>query len=134
MTGPTHPEDLAEVVHTDTEFEAHAKAAVLHEAGIEAEVITDGPSWAGMIKLSRMEAGAGVWVRRDDLEAAREALEQSIADSVDLDWDEVDVGESEEALERRTSAGMPAPAKLAWFVALLMLLCGLLLGIVMFFG
>ena len=47
MTHDDDQSDLARVVQTATEFEAHAKAAVLHEEGIDARVICDAPSWTG---------------------------------------------------------------------------------------
>jgi len=117
MTESREHHDVAEVVHCRTEFEAHAKAAVLAEAGIEARVVTDGPSWAGMMRLSRTEHGAGVWVPREALESARAALAQNVADSVDLDWDEVDVGQVEDDVPGAAPGRTPWPARIAWWVA-----------------
>ncbi|MCZ6835991.1 MAG: hypothetical protein O7G85_09480, partial [Planctomycetota bacterium] len=67
MNESKHHEDLVQVLRTATEFEAHTKKVVLLDAGIEATVISHGASWAGMIKLSRTEFGAAVWVKQEDL-------------------------------------------------------------------
>lgn len=129
-----HRGDLVKLLQVDTEFEAHMKAAVLHDRGIEAQVISDGASWAGMLRLGPMEYGASVWIQADDLEDATEALQQNVADSVDLDWDEVDVGQLEEEGEFTSRKGMPIPARFAFVVALLMMLFGLMLAIAMILG
>ena len=126
--------NLVKLLHVDSEFEAHTKAAVLLDQGIEARVITDGASWAGMLRLGPSEYGAGVWIQADDLEAATAALQQNVADSVDLDWDEVDVGQPEEEMEFTSRKCMPAPARFAFVVAVLAMLFGLMLFVAMILG
>lgn len=133
MTHDDDQSDLARVAQTATEFEAHTKAAVLHEAGIDAKVICDTPTWTGQIGLGHNEYIASVWVRREDLEAATAALEQTVADSVDIDWDDIDVGQPEDESNGEYSPAMPATAKFAFLVTLIVVLLGLALTVVVLF-
>lgn len=133
MTHDDNQSDLARVAQTATEFEAHAKAAVLHEEGIDAQVICDAPSWTGHLSLGHNEFVASVWVRREDLEAAQQHLEQTVADSVDIDWDEVNVGQPEDESNGEYHQSMPAPAKFAFIVTLIVVLLSLGLAVVLIF-
>ncbi len=133
MTHDDEQSDLARAARTATEFEAHAKAAVLHEEGIDAKVICDSPTWTGQISLGHNEYNASVWVRREDLEAAEQLLKQTIADSVDIDWDDVNVGQPEEESSGEYSQSMPATAKFAFIVTLIVVLLGLALSVVLIF-
>ncbi len=90
------PDGPALVVSTPTEFEAQTKAALLRDEGIDVTVQPAAPSWTGHLSVSPGGGGASVWVRAADLDRARALLETRIADSVDIDWDEVDVGERED--------------------------------------
>ena len=85
--------DLAVVAVRATEFEAATLVAILQDEGIPAAVSNNAPSWTGQMSISPTSRGASVLVREDDLERAREILARRESDSVDLDWDEVDVGE-----------------------------------------
>ena len=58
-----------------------------------------------------------VQVRRADLERARAALEKNTSDSVDLDWDEVDVGEREDHLPLTPVNRMPLLARIGFALA-----------------
>lgn len=129
----SHPDDMFKLLQLDSEIEAHMKAAILLDAGIETHVINDGASWAGMLRLSATEGGAGIWIHSRDVEAAQDALAQNIADSVDLDWDEVDVGSPEEEDETPRTHDMPWLARISFTVALFIMLLGLVLSIVMLF-
>ena len=133
MTHDDDQSDLARVAQTATEFEAHAKAAVLHEEGIDAKVICDSPTWTGQIGLGHHESIASVWVRQEDLEAATAALAQNVADSVDIDWDDIDVGQPEDESNGEYHQGMPATAKFAFIVTLIVVLLGLALTVVVIF-
>ncbi len=133
MTHDDDQSDLARVVQTATEFEAHAKAAVLHEEGIDARVICDAPTWTGHLSLGHNDFVASVWVRREDLEAAQQLLEQTVADSVDIDWDEVNVGQPEDETSGEYNQSMPAPAKFAFLVTLIVVLVSLVLAVVLIF-
>ena len=101
------PDVPALVVSTPTEFEAQTKAALLRDEGIEATVQPVAPSWTGQVSISPGSRGASVWVRSADLDRARAVLESRIADSVDIDWDEVDVGEREDSLPLTPVGRMP---------------------------
>ena len=133
MTHDDDKSDLARVTQTATEFEAHAKAAVLHEEGIDARVICDAPTWTGHLSLGHNEFVASVWVRREDLEAAQQLLEQTVADSVDIDWDEINVGQPEDETSGEYHQSMPAPAKFAFLVTLIVVLVSLFLAVVLIF-
>ncbi len=125
MTAP----DLAVVVITETEFEAQTKAAVLRDNGIDAVVTNNAPSWTGQVAISSSAVGSSVLVRAPDLDRAREILDRAIADSVDLDWDEVDVGKREDDLPLHRVRRMPLLAKIAFALAAVILLGSTLLGL-----
>ncbi len=125
----TNQDDLEPIAQTDTEFEAQTKAAVLRAEGIECAVVHNAPSWTGQMSLSPTGRGAFVLVKHQDVDRARKILQQRIDDSVDLDWDEVDVGEREDALPLRPINGMPLPAKIAAALIALMLLTGLIVAV-----
>lgn len=122
-------DDLEPIAETETEFEAQTKAAVLRSEGIECAVVCNAPSWTGQMSLSPTGRGAFVLVKRQDADQARKILEQRIDDSVDLDWDEVDVGEREDTLPLRPINGMPLPAKIAAALIALILLAGLIVAV-----
>ncbi len=56
-------------------------------------------------------------------------MHQAVADSVDLDWDEVNVGEREDDLPLRPVGQMPLLAKVAFAVAAVLILLTLLLSL-----
>ena len=87
---------LVQVAVAETEFAAQTKAAVLHDEGIDAFVFSAERAWTGGLAIASTSPGVPVWVKESDLERAKSTLNQRIADSVDLDWDEVDVGEPEQ--------------------------------------
>ncbi len=87
------PDMLVDLMAVSTDFEGEVIVQALEAEGIPASVV----SAAGRT-LSWMVAVTDpirVQVRRQDLELAREALRSTREESVDLDWDEVDVGEPE---------------------------------------
>jgi hypothetical protein len=86
------PEMPVVLTTTPTEFQAEAIAAALREHGVAA--MTEG----GMVATFRVEAPAHarVMVKRRDLRVAQEILRAIRSDSVDLDWDEIDVGTRED--------------------------------------
>jgi hypothetical protein len=108
------PDDLVTLVSKPTEFEAHALVVVLEEAGINAFAFGMPQSLA---PLGGPVTAVPVQVRRADLERAQRAMEKNIADSVDLDWDSVDVGERTDRLPLTTRRGMPWPARIGFAVA-----------------
>ena len=121
-----NPENLVTVTSTSTEFEAHTIVAVLREAGIEAFAFG---TLRGSLPLGGVFTSVPVQVRQSDLQRARLALRQNVADSVDLDWEEVNVGEREDDLPLRPVGRMPLLAKVAVVVAEILMLLTLLLSI-----
>ena len=119
------------VVCVPSEFEAHTIAAILHEAGIEATVTPGAPAWTGQIALSPSSQGSAVVVRSADLRRARTILDESDRDSIDLDWDEVDVGDRDDDLPLTPVGRMPIPAKIAAALAAAILIVTALLGVLL---
>ena len=132
MTTDEHDE-LAVVVRVPSEFEAHTIAAILHEGGIEATVAPGAPSWTGQIALGATDQGSAVVVRSADLRRARTVLDESDRDSVDLNWDEVDVGDRDDNLPLTPVGRMPIPAKIAAALAAAILIVTAMLGAVLLF-
>ena len=126
-------DDPAVVVRVPTEFEAHTIATILRADGIECTVTTDAPSWTGQMPISPTARGSAVIVRGSDLQRAQAILRESAQDSVDLDWDEVDVGEREDDLPLRTVGHMPVPAKVAAVLAAALLLISAVVGMILLF-
>ena len=110
-------QDLAVVTTAESEFEAEAKAEVLRARGLKAMVTRNAPSWTGFVSISPRARPAAVMVYREDLERATEMLKQVIADSVDIDWDEIDVGEREDDLPLHKVNRMPILAMASFAVA-----------------
>ena len=132
MTADEHPE-LGVVVRVPSEFEAHTIAAILHESGIEATVTPGAPSWTGQVALSPAAQGSAVVVRTADLQRARTVLRDSDRDSIDLDWDEVDVGDRDDNLPLTPVGRMPIPAKIAAALAAAILIASAVSGLVWVF-
>lgn len=112
---PNRGDDLVTLVTKSNEVEAATVVAVLKERGIEA-VMFD--ALHGMWPLSARFPGVPVQVRRRDLERAAAALQKNIEDSVDLDWDEVEVGEREDQLPLGGSATMRFIYRIGFVLAL----------------
>ena len=123
------PDELATLLTTRSSVEAHSVASLLTEAGIDAFVLDAAHLGAG----TPLAAGAHrvpVQVREDDLERARALLEASAADSVDIDWETLDVGERADALPLHTPGRMPLPARIAFVITMLVLLTALVAGVI----
>jgi hypothetical protein len=118
------PDALATLTVVPTEFEANALVVVLKEAGIEAFAF--GIPQAGLGAPFTAGQGVPVQVRRADLEQARAALDRNVADSIDIDWDEVDVGSREDALPLHSPRRMPVGAKIAMVLAIVIVLINLI--------
>lgn len=111
-----HADDLVTLVVKPTEFEANTIVAVLEDAGIKAFAFS---AIRAALPLSERLTSVPVQVRRIDFDRAQRALKQNVADSVDLDWDSVDVGDREDNLPLKTTHGMPPLIKMGFAVALL---------------
>ena len=132
MTADEHHEPGV-VVRVPSEFEAHTIAAILRESGIDATVAPGAPSWTGQIALSPGAQGSAVVVRSADLQRARTVLRESDRDSIDLDWDEVDVGDRDDNLRLTPVGRMPIPAKIAAALAAAILIVSAVLGLILLF-
>ena len=107
----------------DTAFEAHALAAVLRDADIEAWVFDT----VTCVAMTGMTIGVPLQVRARDIDQAQATLEQRIADSVDIDWDDVDVGEMEESSAAGFSFG-----QFGWLIPLLLIVFAVMVLILIF--
>jgi hypothetical protein len=135
MTNPyANPEanpasdDLVTLTTRPTEFEANTLVAVLQEAGIEAFAF----GIPALTPLGMRIGGCPVQVRQADLDRAKRAISQNVADSVDIDWDEVDVGQREDNLPLSNRSGMPWLARVgATIVAVIVvgMIIAFLLGV-----
>ncbi len=121
---PQRDDDLVVLTTATSEMQAGLFISVLDSQGIDAV----GPSTAAT--TLRWEVGASdpyrVYVRRADLARAREALSRERADSVDIDWSEVDVGDPtpEQAAQAQPSS---AGGRFPWqWLVLGFLLVGML--------
>lgn len=106
---------LVDLLAVSSDFEGEVVVSALEHAGIPARVFsavgrTLGPM-AGQAMPIRVQ------VRRQDLDRAREALRSTREESVDLDWDEIDVGEREADADERNNSVV---ARLAVVILLLM--------------
>jgi hypothetical protein len=110
------PEDLVTLVVKSTEFEANTTVAVLEDAGIKAFAFS---AMRAALPLNERLTGVPVQVRRMDFDRAERTLKQNVADSVDMDWDSVDVGDREDNLPLTVRKGMPPLMKAGFAVAVL---------------
>jgi len=109
-------DDLVLLRSVATAFEAHTLVAVLHEHGLDACVYDASATGFGIPGHSE------VMVRSREVARARRILDQQIADSVDLDWDEVQLGEREDDLPLQRPGRMPVWARGGMIVAILLVL------------
>lgn len=124
MTAPNYPDDLVTLTTAINEFEAGTIIAVLAEANIDAYAF-GGTQFIGLSDLRGSRVA--VQVRQADLERAQAALKQNVADSVDLDWNEVDVGQIEDDVPishphrpQRHSLPMPFIIRMGFLVAVIL--------------
>ena len=123
---------LTTLLTVQSAFEANTIVAVLQDAGIDA-VAFDAED-AGFGPTFRPEVrGVPVQVPRCDLERAREAVEAGVSASVDIDWDAIDIGVREDDLPLREPGRMPLLARIAFVIAVLLVLAGLIAGVIAMF-
>lgn len=120
------PDDLVTLTTAEMQFQAGIIVAVLEEAGIKAFAFG---ALNALYPISQRVTPVVVQVRQADLDKAREALKQNVADSVDIDWDSVDVGEPEEAAPAKLRGVMPLVPRLGFFAAVLAILAMFLLAL-----
>lgn len=122
------PHALTTLVRVPTSFEAHTIVAVLANAGIEAAVFDTAEAGIG-IPLDSRGSSVPVHVRERDLERARVVIDANVADSVDLDWDEIDVGQREDDLPLHRVDRLPVPAGIGLIAAFVMVVILLIAAI-----
>jgi hypothetical protein len=119
------PDDLTTLLRVHTPFEAHTLAAVLKDAGIEVFVFDS--AYAGFgTSLAPGKGDVPIQVRRREVERARRVLSENVSDSVDIDWNEIDLGRREDSLPLRSPGRMPPAARIAFAAVILVVLLGLL--------
>lgn len=105
------PDEMVELTTRPNELDAGLIRGVLEAAGIESAQRVSGSGTLGVFGASAFNPTV-VLVRRDQLDAAREALRARRDESVDIDWSEVDVGEAEDQLAARIARGEgPGPRR-----------------------
>lgn len=119
---PADPDAPVVLTTSPLEAVAAAIAAALRERGIPAEVA--GGALTGL--RAETVVSAQVLVRRADLQLARDALAALKSESIDIDWDHVDLSSSSSPELRLETS--PWPAVLRWLLAAyvggaLLLLC-----------
>ena len=129
--------DLVTITTAPSEFEANLLAIVLKDHGIEAFVFASPGSGLG-VQLSGGTAGVPLQVRQDDLAQAKQILASNKRDSVDIDWDELELsGKEHSETDVHKPMMMSTPAKFAFAVTAILILAeiaiGLLSSIVMIF-
>ena len=130
------PDQLVTLTTAPTDFAARVTASVLEDAGIEAFVFGSVGTAVGLSLSTQAKGryGEHIWgvpvqVRRQDAERAREVLLANRTDSVDIDWDQVELGEREDVLPLRTQAKMPATAKVGMWLGIQLVILGLILTV-----
>jgi len=89
------PDDIVRLTTAASEFEAQLMVNKLEDAGIKASSETQ----AGNVLQWEVMATQPfrVFVRREDVERAREVLVSEKVVSASIDWDSIDVGASEDS-------------------------------------
>lgn len=83
------PDILVNLTTASTDFEAQTIAQALEAHGVTAKVFAN----AGSMLQGALVSEIRVAVRRADVELARSVLRTIKAESVDIDWNEVDTGD-----------------------------------------
>ena len=123
-------QDLVTLAAPPTEFEANLLAVVLRDHGIDAFVFASSASGIG-IPFCSGTLGVPLQVKADDVEEARRVLASNKRDSIDIDWDELELaGQAGQENPNRAPATMRLPAKIAFAVTAIVLLSGLLISLV----
>ncbi len=120
-------EDLVTLICPPTEFEANVLAIVLRDNGIEAFVFAT-PTIGVGVGLSAGQLGVPLQVMRKDVVMARQVLLENKRNSIDIDWEELELTDCE-TLVREEFKPMPITARIAFFCVVLALISGLLVVI-----
>ncbi|MEM7227854.1 MAG: hypothetical protein AAF432_03470 [Planctomycetota bacterium] len=117
------PDDLVTIVTTETEFEAESLAVVLRDAGIDA--FTFGSSFSAL-PVQQHWNRVPLQVRRRDAERAKARLDRVKQDSVDIDWDSVDLGERDDDRPLTPVDHVPILARIGLYVGIAIMLLAFL--------
>lgn len=117
---------LVTVAEAHTEFEASLIVSILRDADIEAHAFG---SFRQALPFRSHFSGIPVQVRAADEDAAKQALEQRATDSVDIDWDTVDVGRREDRLPFKQPGQTPLAAQIAFSIAIVIVVATLLIAL-----
>ncbi len=124
------PDQLVTLTTATSEFTAHLLLAILEDAGIDAFTFGSTGTTLGVTGQSTNPRwGVPVQVRRRDLDRARSTLQANRRDSVDIDWDMVDVGAEVQGTGQH-AGGPPVAARFAWMVAVTLVLIGLIAAVI----
>jgi len=96
------PDELLTLLSTRTEFEAEVIVRALESNGIPARSFATSATTLGWMAVDPRPVK--VVVRRADLHRARLAVDQNRTDSIDLEWEDLDVGAPERESEGAISA------------------------------
>lgn len=121
--------DLVTLVSPQTEFEANILAIVLRDNGIEAYVFSDPGATFG-VSFSSGTLGFPLQVPREKLETARLVLLENKRHSIDIDWDELELGGSDTTPYEPKL--MPISARIAFFFVILALIAGIAVLVLQF--
>ena len=122
--------DLVTLTTAPTEFEANLLAIVLKDHGIEAFVFASPGSALG-VQLSGGTVGVPLQVREDDLVEAKQILASNKRDSIEIDWDELELaGKDFSETGVHKPAMMSLPAKFAFAGTAIVLLLGIVVGLI----
>ena len=125
------PDRLVIVATEPTEFAANIKVAVLADAGIEAQVFGSlGTTLGATGHNGPRMMNVDVQVRAIDADASRQVLASNVADSVDIDWDEVDVGNRVDSVPLGKGDHMPIAAVVATGLVAALLLTGIVMAVI----
>lgn len=114
--------DLVTLIVPQSEFEANLLAIVLRDHGIDAVVFSSAHLGVG-VPLSHGRFGVPLQVRSEDVEEARQILLDNRRDSVDIEWDELELeGDDDDRFEITT---MSITAMVAFYCAMMAALAGL---------
>ncbi|MEO1716508.1 MAG: hypothetical protein AAFR76_05295 [Planctomycetota bacterium] len=102
------PDTLIPVADAPGHAAAHAMASALRDAGLQAFVFDTARTtlqWESPAVINPWQ----VHVRRADAERAAEILRNNRDESIDIDWEEVDVGAPEDATAAKLATQHTAP-------------------------
>ncbi|MDP6692918.1 MAG: DUF2007 domain-containing protein, partial [Phycisphaerales bacterium] len=106
--------DLVTLTTAPSEFEANLLAIVLRDHNIEAFVFASSSSGLG-VSLSSGTIGVPLQVRADDIAEAKRILASNKRDSIDIDWDELELaGQDFSETVVHKPVTMRLPAKIAF--------------------